>query len=190
MEETDTFREELRTWRSVSTLLGGQDGPSSDASVVQSSSAIDPGSSAEREGAVPTLVIEVLLDLSDMSPNQVLVLNNPEGKRVRVDLHRRNSRTSTVLEDGDSRPNTCTIVLERWALSLKPSIPAILPELPTVYKHCIIVRHERWVNARADSPSCSYFELCIHLSGHCPALSSIASRSVGLGGVNSKLVVD
>lgn len=94
---------------------------------------------------VPSMIVEIILDVSDISPNQVLVLNNTrEGKRFRVDLSGRGRTTHLHNPTGtiEGSPKKCNIVLERWTLSLRPPVPSgSAPlELPTVYKHCIIVR--------------------------------------------------
>lgn len=91
---------------------------------------------------VPSMVVEIILDVSDISPNQVLVLNNTrEGKRFRVDLSGKGRTTHLHNPTGaiEGSPKKCNIVLERWTLSLRPPLPNGPLELPTVYKHCIIV---------------------------------------------------
>lgn len=88
------------------------------------------------------MVIEIILDVSDISPNQVLVLNNTkDGKRFRVDLSGKGRTTHLHNPTGtiEGSPKKCNIVLERWTLSMRPPPPPGPLELPTVYKHCIIV---------------------------------------------------
>jgi hypothetical protein len=92
---------------------------------------------------IPNMVIEVILDVSDISPNQVLVLNDTkQNKRFRVDLSGKGRTThlhnpASALEGSPRRRN---IVLERWTLALNQiNPPPVSLELPTVYRHCIIV---------------------------------------------------
>lgn len=155
MEESDVFREELRTWRSVTSLLQQQYQPVDPESASSSLSGSTSGSRIPLSAysAIPTMVIEVILDVSDMSSNQVLVLNNAlsskdgSTRRFRVDLSGKGKGTNLhdVAPDvlGGTSPKKCNIVLERWTLSLRPPPPPTSPELPGVYKHCIIVSHDR-----------------------------------------------
>ena len=147
MDESDIFKEELRTWRSVTTLLGSASPlASARSSRSASSSPSSSGSLAAQASysAVPAMVIDVILDTSEISGNQVLILNDPNGKRHKVDLSgsgRHTRRAGMGLPGADEgSPKKCNIVLERWTVSLKGPPPSIPPELPTVYKHCIIVR--------------------------------------------------
>lgn len=90
------------------------------------------------------MIIEIILDVSDISANQVLVLNNTrEGKRFRVDLSGKGRTTHLHNPTGtiEGSPKKCNIVLERWTLSVRPPRPPGPLELPTVYKHCIIVSY-------------------------------------------------
>ena len=165
MEESEIFKEELRTWRSVTNLLGSAPPlPSARSSRSASSSPSSSGSLAGQANysAVPAMVIDVILDTSDISCNKVLILNDPNGKRHKVDLSGsgRHSRRAGMGIPGpdEGSPKKCNIVLERWTVSLKGPPPATPPELPTVYKHCIIVRLRMNVGSavgqiRADQPS-------------------------------------
>ncbi|KAK9900208.1 hypothetical protein P389DRAFT_9292 [Cystobasidium minutum MCA 4210] len=169
LDESDIFKDELKTWRSVTSLLAAPSSGTSSLSATDdinlpapltassSSSSENPASSASllNYPNVPSMVIEIILDVSDISPNQVLVLNNTrDNKRFRVDLsgkgkttnlHNPAATAATSVGGAGSSPHPtaengkCNIVLERWTLSLRPPPPPGPLELPTVYKHCIIL---------------------------------------------------
>ena len=103
IEETDIFRDELKLWRSASSHLASL-------------------------GSLPTMLVDVILDTSELSANQAVVLHDATGRRTRVDIK---SHTS-------SPPTSRNIVLERWSLSLLPAPPAEPPELPGLYKQGIV----------------------------------------------------
>ncbi|SCV72029.1 BQ2448_4723 [Microbotryum intermedium] len=164
LADSDVFRNELKTWRSVSALYSHTNPPSS-------SSHPTPMPESPVVTAVPPMILDVLLDTQEMLPNQVLVLSDHRGRRVRVDptfaiASRRTSNTSlphsgvrSPLGAGPSgggiRPHAtsapATVVLERWTLSLSPhpspplnpstSIASPIPttaDLPAVYKRAIV----------------------------------------------------
>jgi Autophagy-related protein 13 len=120
MEEYDVFRDELRTWRSVTSLTAGG-------------------------GAIPVMIIDVLLDLADLSANQVLVLNEANGRRSRVRTVQNPRflagdpapRGAPRGADGGRSPRRPNLLLERWTVELSPPAPPVPPELPGVYKQCI-----------------------------------------------------
>ncbi|KAK4047971.1 autophagy protein 13 [Microbotryomycetes sp. JL221] len=135
LPETDHFRAELKTWRNVSALLAAPPSPS--ASSVQGSTTSGPAP----QDAVPAMVLDVILDAHDIATNQVLVLSDQRGKRIRVDpalaalppsgAHQRNSSGSPRREPstGIRSPNSgrtplaqapSTVVLERWTVRLLP----------------------------------------------------------------------
>jgi hypothetical protein len=99
LDECDLFRDELRTWRSVTSHL------------------------ASPSNAVPALVLDIILDTSEIAPTKTLVLTDSRGRALRVGAGRRS-------------PN---ILLERWSIDLKPPAPPNPPPLPGVYKQCIIL---------------------------------------------------
>lgn len=74
------------------------------------------------------MLVDVILDTSELSANQAVVLHGANGRRTRVDIK---SHTS-------SPPTSRNIVLERWSLSLLPAPPAEPPELPGLYKQGIV----------------------------------------------------
>jgi hypothetical protein len=134
MDEIDVFKEELKTWKSVTSTLHQ----------AEIDAATRSGPATTGTGLlVPSMVIDVILDVSDMFGNQVLVLNDAtrDGKRLRVDLSRQAERNKPGghASSNDS-PQRCNVVIEQWTLALRAPAPAVSPELPSVYKHCIIVR--------------------------------------------------
>ncbi|GAA5912327.1 hypothetical protein JCM5296_006835 [Sporobolomyces johnsonii] len=123
LPEPDLFRTQLKTWRSVSALL--------------SPSTASPSSSGPSlTSAAPPLVLSILLDVSDLTPNQVLVFSDQRGRRVRVDpaLAGSPSASSAGPSPGLRSPRSGaagsagggghgqapTVVLERWVLTLDP----------------------------------------------------------------------
>ncbi|KAK4047247.1 phosphoribosylformylglycinamidine synthase [Microbotryomycetes sp. JL201] len=165
--ETDHFRNELKTWRNASALLGVPPSPS--ASFAASSL------TAPAYDVVPPMVLDIVLDTQDMAPNQVLVLSDQRGKRIRVDpalatvpplsapavrssggSPRRESASglrSPISGRAPLAQAPATVVLERWIIKLSsPSSPSpqqpsssaqslpssIASELPAVYKHAIV----------------------------------------------------
>ncbi|KAF9923944.1 autophagy protein 13 [Linnemannia zychae] len=87
----------------------------------------------------PTMLVELYLDTSEMSSNQVLVLLDENNHKNRVDLSGsgtgHHSTTSTPLGHSKSRRN---IILESWSLKLSNTPPDPVPEPPVVYKKSII----------------------------------------------------
>ncbi|KAL8279473.1 hypothetical protein RQP46_008035 [Phenoliferia psychrophenolica] len=135
LSETDHFRQELKTWRSVSSLLSPTPSPSP-----SPTHSLSPSASS----SVPPMVLDIILDTCGMTPNQVLVLSDQRGRRVRVDSSP-SPPTSTsspapssgVRSPRITRPN---VILERWTLSLvAPFQPTPAPELPSVYKQAIVL---------------------------------------------------
>jgi autophagy-related protein 13 len=97
LPETDLFKSELRTWRSVST-----------------------------QPSTPPMILTLILDTSDLTANQVLVLSSA-GRRIRVGE-----------KGGRGRSH---VVLEEWTLALGDPDPESSTkgmELPTVYKQSIM----------------------------------------------------
>lgn len=155
LPEPDTFRSELKTWKSVSSLLGA-------------SPAAGSSSNPQPPPLIPPMVLDILLDTSETTSNQVLVLSDQRGKRVRVDPSLATSPSrragshpgskATSPQRGVRSPAArdagvpTSVVLERWTLELIPSSSSATPspipdspesagqtELPTVYKHAIIL---------------------------------------------------
>ncbi|BGP25085.1 autophagy protein 13 [Rhodotorula toruloides] len=131
LPDNDLFRAELRTWRNVSRLLSAAPSPSSSAPY----SAV-PSSASSSQPHIPPMVLEVVLDVSDLTPNQVLVLSDQKGRRIRVDggrsasgaaAHARSETASPLPRSpGIRSPRSAggpsvqapPVVLERWVLSL------------------------------------------------------------------------
>ncbi|KAK3839436.1 MAG: autophagy-related protein 13-domain-containing protein [Linnemannia elongata] len=85
----------------------------------------------------PTMLVELFLDTSELSSNQVLVLLDETNRKNRVDLSGTglHSVASTPLGQGRIRRN---IILESWSLNLSNTPPDPVPEPPVVYKKSII----------------------------------------------------
>ncbi|KAK9370050.1 autophagy-related protein 13-domain-containing protein [Lipomyces kononenkoae] len=112
LDDTDTFRDELRLWKAA------------DAALVTASFA-----------SLPPLLIETVLDTRDLTANQTLVVLDDEGKRWNVEA----AATAGGIRADIRRPE---VVLERWRVELDPrSINAlgVPPELPVVYKRSIVL---------------------------------------------------
>ncbi|KAK4704832.1 autophagy-related protein 13, partial [Phenoliferia sp. Uapishka_3] len=135
LSDTDHFRAELKTWRSVSSLLSPSPSP------------LPSPSPSSHLSSVPPMILDIILDTCGMTPNQVLVLSDNRGRRFRVDSSPMSSSpgpqspsgigSSGVRSPRITRPN---VILERWTLSLVPPYnPTSSPELPSVYKAAIIL---------------------------------------------------
>ncbi|KAK9244259.1 autophagy-related protein 13-domain-containing protein [Lipomyces tetrasporus] len=112
IDETDTFRDELRLWKAA------------DAALVTSSFA-----------SLPPLLIETVLDTRGLTANHTLVVLDDEGKLWNVDA----AAAAGGIRADVRRPE---IVLERWRIELDPrSINklGLPPELPVVYKKSIVL---------------------------------------------------
>ncbi|GAA6055341.1 hypothetical protein JCM3770_005298 [Rhodotorula araucariae] len=158
LPDVDVFRTELKTWRNLSRLVPS---PTSSFSRTSSSSS----ASSALAPAVPPMVLDVVLETSDLTPNQVLVLSDQRGKRLRVPAPRAPTspgpgpgRASPLPRSGGRSPlpgsgggarggssSAPSVVLERWVLTLNPPSAAQAgmgasgaAELPTVYKHAIL----------------------------------------------------
>ncbi len=141
--DSDLFKEELRFWRSITSLLGLE--------------TISSGSSnsnwASPSSTIPDLVLDVMLDLSNV-PNhhEVLLLtnhnaaNSPNSKHPASPPHA-SASSSRICIDGrrpgdapSSRTHTRPqrIVLERWRLRFDHVTPSTPPDLSTFYKRSVI----------------------------------------------------
>ncbi|KAG0348533.1 autophagy protein 13, partial [Podila humilis] len=81
----------------------------------------------------PTMLVELMLDTSELSHNQMLVLVDENNRKNRVDIG--SSLTSTPIGHPRTRRN---IILESWSLTLSTTPPDPVPEPPVVYKKSII----------------------------------------------------
>ncbi|EST07055.2 Autophagy-related protein 13 [Kalmanozyma brasiliensis GHG001] len=129
--DTDLFKDELRLWRSVTSLLGLETGN------------VDPPLSPS---AVPDLIIDVVLDLSNVSDRHEILLMT---RAFSASSSRASdANTSRVCIDGripGEAPSSATssvrphrIVLERWQLRFDPSQPSAPPDLSTFYKRSVV----------------------------------------------------
>lgn len=126
LEDLDVFREELKTWKGVTSLLFPPLSSSSPSSSSSSTHTLN-------FSAVPTLVLEIVLDLNDLANHQCLALvDSTSGRKVRLDA-------SVPAPPPHPAPHRRRdIVLERWTMQLAPPMPSPPgPELPTVYRHAI-----------------------------------------------------
>ncbi|GAA5896728.1 hypothetical protein JCM8208_007069 [Rhodotorula glutinis] len=99
LPDSDQFRTELKTWRNLSRLVVPVPSPSSTSSSLSRSALSGggiarggPSSSSSAPPPVPPMILDVVLDTSDLSPNQVLVLADQRGKRLRVSAPTRRAR--------------------------------------------------------------------------------------------------
>ncbi|KAK9448828.1 autophagy-related protein 13-domain-containing protein [Limtongia smithiae] len=119
LSEEDTFRDELRIWRTFDAkLLFTGASPSSSA-----------GSSSLK--SLPPLLIETVLDTRDLASNQVLVSIGENGKSWSVDA----VTAAQGVRSDSRRPE---VVLERWKIVLDPAFVST-DDLPIVYKRAIVL---------------------------------------------------
>ncbi|KAF9401908.1 autophagy protein 13 [Mortierella sp. AD011] len=83
----------------------------------------------------PPMLVELLLDTSELSPNQMLVLVDDNNRKNKIDITGPSSTASTPLGQGRTKRN---IILESWSLTLSNNPPDPAPEPPVVYKKSII----------------------------------------------------
>ncbi|PWN50799.1 hypothetical protein IE53DRAFT_362070 [Violaceomyces palustris] len=140
LKDQDFFREELRYWRSISSILAH--------------------SSANGGVAfVPPLVLDIILDTSAIQPEHSLMLsfrqpgeasgsNSPlaasaktttDGRYTFPSVHLASGPKESILRGGgdESDLSSKPIVLERWKLEFHPAPTRSAPELPTLYKRSI-----------------------------------------------------
>lgn len=120
LEETDLFRNELKTWKSVSSIICA----SPTTSLTQSGLLIG-------QEVIAPMIMDIILDTKEMSSNQVLVLGSEDGNRSKVDLIPNNSGIR------GGRVAQSNIILETWTLKFSLNEDSI--ELPSVYKNAIIL---------------------------------------------------
>ncbi|GJJ69297.1 autophagy-related protein 13 [Entomortierella parvispora] len=82
----------------------------------------------------PAMLVELLLDTSELAPNQMLMLVDESNRRKRVEIGP-SSTATTPLGQSRSRRN---IILESWSLTQSNTPPDPAPEPPVVYKKSII----------------------------------------------------
>ncbi|KAF9575200.1 autophagy protein 13 [Mortierella alpina] len=124
LEDLDIYKEDAKFWRAIAIT----DSP-------------------------PTMLVELLLDTSELSPSQMLVLMDENNRKNRVDISSHSSSSTTPLGQARTRRS---IILESWSLTLRGLIdllflfvvvffsiisntpPDRVPEPPVVYKKSII----------------------------------------------------
>ncbi|KAI9597208.1 autophagy-related protein 13-domain-containing protein [Syncephalis fuscata] len=108
LEDTDELRDELKLWKATAVL------------------SVTPP---------PPMIIEVFVDCSDLAPSQIPVLmDGDQGRKAKIEGISTNS--GGHLGFGSHRRST--ILLESWQLTLDTQASSSLPELPTLYKRCIM----------------------------------------------------
>ena len=86
-----------------------------------------------------------------MTPTQVLVLSDQRGRRARVDIGGGPGIASQPTPTGlrsPQAPKRSNLILETWTLSLDPTVPHQSPELPSLYKHAIVLFRSLYTLAR------------------------------------------
>jgi autophagy-related protein 13 len=133
----DIFREEVRLWRNISTMI-----PTSVLERTPSAST----TSASDTSYVPAMVLDIILDTSSLTEKHILtVVQSNFGpqrrkRRVRVDGNegddsKRETISGKQKEDQNAEAtNSRPIVLESWRLEVAVSNPAEPPDLPTLYR--------------------------------------------------------
>ncbi|TKY86537.1 hypothetical protein EX895_004686 [Sporisorium graminicola] len=122
--DSDLFKDELRLWRSVTSLLG-LDANSMDL--------------AASPPAIPDLVIDVMLDVSAVSDRHHIVLDTSShpsatsNRRICIDGRRPGDPTPSSTAERPQR-----IVLEQWRLHFDPTQSATPPDLSTFYKRSVV----------------------------------------------------
>ncbi|KAF9953591.1 autophagy protein 13 [Mortierella alpina] len=106
LEDLDIYKEDAKFWRALAIT----DSP-------------------------PTMLVELLLDTSELSPSQMLVLMDENNRKSRVDISSHSSSSTTPLGQARTRRS---IILESWSLTLSNTPPDRIPEPPVVYKKSII----------------------------------------------------
>ncbi|KAF9935602.1 autophagy protein 13, partial [Modicella reniformis] len=106
LEDLDIYKEDAKFWRSMAIT----DSP-------------------------PAMLVELLLDTTELSSNQMLVLMDEDNRKNRVDISGSSSAPETPLGQPRTRRN---IILESWSLTLSNVSTDPVPEAPVVYKKSII----------------------------------------------------
>ncbi|BGP08544.1 autophagy protein 13 [Rhodotorula toruloides] len=205
LPDNDLFRAELRTWRNVSHLLSATPSPSSSAPYSAA-----PSSISSSQPHIPPMVLEVVLDVSDLTPNQVHVLSDQKGRRIRVDggrstsgagAHARSGATSPLpISPGVRSPRSAggpnvpapPVVLERWVLSLHPPShpsPSSSYSSPSPSASTAATQIEL---PTVYKHSILHFRTLFSLVRALPAYSlqrKLAKRRAGVGGAGLKIAV-
>lgn len=145
IEDSDIFRDEIRLWRNISSFVPTSVRDSA-ARKEAAAGAAEGDSSAEAHNAVPTLILDVILDTSALSPQHILMIDEsayddsdaspkpPHRRRVRS-VGTGKVSTSDAESESSSPSSIPPVVLETWRLDLDLHDVADPPDLPTLYKH-------------------------------------------------------
>ncbi|KAK3813275.1 MAG: autophagy-related protein 13-domain-containing protein [Benniella sp.] len=106
LEDLDIYKEDVKFWRAMAIT----DSP-------------------------PAMTVELLLDTSELSSNQILVLMDGDNRKTKVDISGSTLGPETPMGQPRTRKN---IILESWSLTLSNVPPDPIPEPPIVYKKSII----------------------------------------------------
>ncbi|KAF2098300.1 hypothetical protein NA57DRAFT_40756 [Rhizodiscina lignyota] len=116
------------------------------------------------------MVIEVYLDLNDLTPSQTLVILDKDGQRWDV------AESLNRLVGYNSRPSATSrkeIVLERWRVELGQASAAVPSEawydLPNAYKKAVVLFRSLFTHTRI-LPTWKYFRRIAKNPPHSPAL--------------------
>ncbi|KAI9289658.1 autophagy-related protein 13-domain-containing protein [Umbelopsis sp. AD052] len=104
-EDLDVLKEDLKFWRTQAINPSGEE--------------------------PPPMKIDIFLDVSELSQNQILVVVDETLRRNRIDL------ASSATSSG-SRTTVDKILLESWTLTLNHPIPDFSVDLPNLYKRSIV----------------------------------------------------
>ncbi|PLW16610.1 hypothetical protein PCANC_15313 [Puccinia coronata f. sp. avenae] len=137
--DPDYFKEELKTWKSISSILFS----------LSSSSASLPLTSRQQQPLnnhhlIPVLIFETILDIQALPPNSFLTLTDSNTAREHSIDHRipQSATHLSSIQTNSSGTQLChkNIVIERWSVSLLGPIhpQPISLEPPTIYRHSII----------------------------------------------------
>ncbi|KAI8381591.1 autophagy-related protein 13-domain-containing protein [Radiomyces spectabilis] len=102
-EDMEMLREDLKYWRSLAIHA------------------------AEEEP--PPMMIDIYLDVSELKPNQALIVIDDNLRRNRVELGKNQINNTQSVE---------RILIETWELSLRHPLPTFAVDLPNLYKRSII----------------------------------------------------
>ncbi|KAH9814487.1 autophagy-related protein 13-domain-containing protein [Melampsora americana] len=129
LEDPEFFKDELKTWKTTSNLLYNSLSSSSPRQLTSH----EP--SQLNLHSIPVMIFETILDLQALPSNSILVLEDSQGQGIRLN----HLSSITNQSKSNQEPSFRNIVLERWTVSLSTPIPPLPgPELPTVYRYCIV----------------------------------------------------
>ncbi|KAA1138340.1 hypothetical protein PGTUg99_031955 [Puccinia graminis f. sp. tritici] len=140
LPEPDYFKEELKTWKSLSASIHSLSNSNSSNSLKQQQP-------LPNYDLIPVLIFETILDIQALPPNSFITLTDSQAREHTVDhripqpTHPNHPTLHHQSTHSLNRPQIHkNIVIERWSVSLLgpfPNQPTTL-EPPTVYRHSII----------------------------------------------------